>query len=99
MVWGVGWSRLAVNVLPLRSPTEVIGFLLDKVSEGEEVRETSLLILITGLNSHTFNQRRFLFHPISLFAVPQALGHRTLPEMAIVSSGVEDVISERNRGG
>jgi hypothetical protein len=99
MVCGVGWSRLAVNVLPLRSPTEVIGLILDKVSEGQEVRETSLLILITGLDSHTFNQRRFFLHPETLLRIPQALGHRTLPEMAIVSSGVEDVISERNRWG
>jgi hypothetical protein len=97
-----GWgcqSGLSFDVLPLRSPTEGVRFGLDKVGEGQEVREASLLILITGLDSHTFNQRRFFFHPISLLRIPQALGHRTLPEMAIVSSRVEDVISERNRGG
>jgi hypothetical protein len=99
MEGGVGWSRLAVNVLPLRSPTEVIGLILDKVSEGQEVRETSLLILVSGLDSHTFDDGGFILHPLTLLRIPQALGHRTLPEVAIVSSGVEDVIGERDWGG
>ncbi len=101
-LWKVGWggqSGLSFDVLPLRSPTEGIRFLLDKVSEGLEVFKARLFILITGLNSHTFDNGRFILHPLTLLIVPQALGHRTLPEMAIVSSGVEDIIGERDWGG
>lgn len=93
---GVGWSRLAVNVLPLGSPAEGIGLFLNGFGEGFEVNQPRFLIFIEGLDCHSLDEGCLFLHPIPLFAVPQALGHRTLPEVAIIRSGVKDVVGERN---
>lgn len=96
---GVGWSRLAVNVSPLGSPTEGIGFGLHQFCEGFEVFQARFCVFVEGLNGHPFDEGRFFLHPQSFLAVSQALWHRAFPEICVIRGGVELVVGERDWRG